>query len=857
MVFPTDISGNIRYAQGCYKYGNYDEAASICTDIIRSNPDEKTEHNHQAKQLKGKAVFQAYQRKMFYLMENRNKIDRAEEKKLQEECFGRMKEVIGLLGTALDQLYLDEEGSRILDWTMMDCIRETNRLNLCHRCLLCRQLVHKELRRSHIWPKFLLRDAKLEMERKGKISGGIKPFMFGQDKYRMKSEGECWYWMLCQRCEEITCQNAENEFCQQFKCSGEIAYSSWLFNYCCTIIFRTLAFVKFPRSFNDDEVYRAFLFCRKHLLSLPVKMDKQEVMLTDTERRQLEMFSQNVTHTLEPFIFITPTDITIETEHGSQQSLQSAISWLAPHQLVDGRKDLSGHSHFFVAHCVNVNIVLRFHSSVACPLPKECQILPQSGTYTIPSDSEKTKLIPKGLWVLHHRSALSDVESITSFFRNLAPSAAQKFANVLFPSMQTSSDKSLSNQTSTVENTSETLGIQPSDSEPTGISSSNLPSIQFRSAPNMPQLSFVPPEFQITKPLRHSLIGRCIKLPEGHQIILHYVVENPQDSLSCFLAVTGESDTSLVGKPYIIYLFSDARTGVYLDAAFIAETNGECHLTCFLLDNPLLSAIRAHDSRQEQIVTKLIPHMLQENGFVNLQTFMHHVKCRRAIRGADDLPSLGQKCSLEKCWYCRDLCHCCMKPTFSWSQGTEFPNIPYRFCSKKCLGMFSFHPARLPKRIFVTDYRDEVGMRKGPSVLDVLRIERVEGSSYNTVHYINLCLGDGSDGIPLGIPYILWQFRHIDTQTYMNFLITPDCTPLELLWTSIQDPDGVADLLEASFKLQPVLESLINLAVKALGCENLQAYLSVFWPKPTDQEPTQPDSTLGAATDTPALTDNS
>jgi len=120
MVFPTDTSGNIRYAQGCYKNGNYDEAASICTDIIRSNPDEKTEHNHQAKQLKGKAVFQAYQRKMFYLMENRNKIDRAEEKKLQEECFGRMKEVIGLLGTALDQFYLDEEGSRILDWTMMD-----------------------------------------------------------------------------------------------------------------------------------------------------------------------------------------------------------------------------------------------------------------------------------------------------------------------------------------------------------------------------------------------------------------------------------------------------------------------------------------------------------------------------------------------------------------------------------------------------------------------------------------------------------------------------------------------------------------------------------------------------------------
>ena len=807
-------------------------------------------------------MFYAYQRKMWYLMENRSSMPKAEEKRLIDECFHSMMETINLLGTALDNLYLDDEGSQLLDWAMMDCIRETNKLNQCERCLLCRQY-GRSLCKSHVFPKFILKNTPLsqtdeteggnkdpskktsEVQTSSRKELNVKPFLFGLDKHQMKSAGECWLWMCCKKCEGIMTQNAENYFSRLFTTSGEIEYSSWLFSYCCTIIFRTLSCVKFPRTFNDEEVYSAFLFCRLHLLSLPIKFGRQDSTTTDVEKYQLKQLSQTASKELKPFLLITPSNIMFKSESVSQASAgMLTIPWLAPHRLVDGRKDLAGKSHFFVAYCSGISIVLKFLPSSKYNLPDSCCISPHSGTYTIPKEGEVTDKIPPGLWVLHHRSAIKGFQDITEALRQLGTRTAEKMASTTKFSQSLDEQIAPEKQPSAPELKELSSGITNSlfvgeaiantNKEPTTIQTSakdskdsSLPKPQLYHS-NKPQLSLLPPDFKVTQPLPNTQMDKYIKLPHGHQIVLHHVEEAHQ--LSCLLAV-GSSDSFPPDQPYVIFVDNRSKTA-YIDGAFITTVDKEIRLTQFLLDHAMYSEMRDQLKMIHQGVEVLLTALLQSS-FMNLDLFVHYLKCRQSIRGSDDLLSLGTKCSPEGCWYCKDLCHCCLKPAHSWSKGETLQDIPYRFCSKKCMGLFCFHPSKMSQSTFVIDHRDEfkTGKFKGPSVLDVLYISRSEGEVYNTVEFINFCVGDGSEGLPLKEPYVLWQVRNIDSQVFMNFHTTEECIPLGPLWPSLLGEEGnVVALQEAFLKLEPKLSSIIRTALKALGCKDIQVYLSVFTP---------------------------
>ena len=50
------------------------------------------------------------------------------------------QQAIKLLGEVLDSGQLDEQGSELLDWVMMDYCRESGKSNKCRRCLLCRKV---------------------------------------------------------------------------------------------------------------------------------------------------------------------------------------------------------------------------------------------------------------------------------------------------------------------------------------------------------------------------------------------------------------------------------------------------------------------------------------------------------------------------------------------------------------------------------------------------------------------------------------------------------------------------------------------------------------------------------------------
>ena len=857
----VDLDGYLKYAHGCYKFEAYSEAVVVCSEIIEGAEEKKHEElKHQAILLKGKAVFYNYQRKMQYLMEKKVTILRSDEKRLISECFNSMKEAINLLGFTLDNLYIDKEGSKLLDWAMMDCVRESNNLKLCSRCLLCRR--HGvSLCKSHIFPRFMLknvsklREQTLESEENREQQEGIreKMFLFGLDKYQLKSAGECWLWLCCKRCEGIMTQNAENDFSQLFPSSGTVEYSSWLFNYCCTILFRTLSCVKFPRAFNDEEVYTAFLACRKHLLSLPVRNKGTSSTLSiGAPEYQLQLLSEISTKDLKPYIIITPPTMVFERSGGvlEEIKLPFAIPWLSPHRLLDGYKDLSGWSHFFVAYSDGMSILLKFQPSSECSLPSSCLVSPEQGTYSIPDKSDAVKFIPKGLWMLHHRSALKQTKDYSEVFQQIAPTAAKKIisaGNFLLLQegnlLQPRPDINISEDQ---ENEQEPCGIKSRETDirytSSTASSTNIggntsaltttidstknqgipPVVPYRSMSDKPGINLLPSGFNIVR----SLVDKIIELPKGHKILLHCVNEN----LSVFLAV-GNSGRFLPDQPYIIYHLNDSERA-YLDGSFVTTNDGEICFSQYLMEHSINSMFRTGVLKETQECARVLAaNMLSDNGFHSLSLFVLYLRCRQALRGADDLPSLGTKCSTQGCWYCCNLCHCCMKKTLSISGATvkdKTGNDEYRFCSKKCMGMFCSDPEAMAKSMFAVDHRDQLlaGNFEGPSVLDVVKFYRKEGGQYNSIDFINLCLGDGSEGLARGEPYILCQYRSIDTQYCMlGFRITKDCVPLGVIWPHlVKDRD-----YESKFK--PALNRLsliLNSCVSALKCPSVAKYLDTF-----------------------------
>ena len=874
------------YAEGCYKFGCYAEAAAECSEIITSSSEDKQLRN-QAKLLKGKALFFSYQRKIMYLMEKDSLLNKEEQKRLIEECFESTKEVIYLLGGALDEIYIDEEGSRLLDWSMMDCIRETNQLNICKRCFLCRRH-DQSLCKSHIFPKFQLsqaEDSLFNRENQEKIR---QHFIFGLDKYQMKSAGECWMWLCCKRCECIMTQNAENEFSLHFPSSGRVEYGSWLFNYCCTVLFRTLSLVKFPSSFNDDEVYEALLSCRKHLLYLPAKTSPHDAKVSEAESNQLQLLAQAVTKEIEPFLFVFPS----ESKRTAENLGLVSCPYIASYRLIDGHMGLAGQFHFFSSYCNGISIFLQFRPSSQCVLPRRCCISPQSGSYCIPEAEEATELIPKGLWMLHHSNKLQSLKCLTTMLQQIAPRAAEKMISkgllknivehlkfsqqvcqsdlteettatatqVLIPDKEPKSssqdqettatatqvlipDKEPKSNSQDQENTATATQVLIPDKEPKSSSQDQEttttatqepipdekpksssqdhvhPELPLRMHHDKPQFSMLPPNFMIFQKGPDTQI----KLPQGHQIVLHKVKD--LCDLAIFLVLENNSQL------YVIYLLDSDTAYTYIDGAFLTQVDKDICFKTFLLENSLCALVRAQlkEVRMQDCVKALVKNLLSKHGFLSLDMLIGHYclsnKVGRIFKGL----SVGLKCSPEGCWYCGRLCHCCMEPA-SGLLIEESENSRYRFCSQKCKTIFCVDPSQMPQHIFVIDHRDEflLGNFKGSSVLEVINIYKEENDHYNTTEFLGFCLGGGSDGLLLEHLYIHWQVQSMNSQLYMSFRVTDECVPLEILWCQSCEKEEVMSLFESILKRESKLSRLIEIAMSDLGCENIATYLENF-----------------------------
>ena len=796
-----DAGGKLKYAESCFLYENYFEVVSVCSEIpLMLNTAEKI---NQVQLLKGKAMFYMYQPKIFYLMKHRQELQKLEVKLLEAECFATINETIQVLGYAFDLGYLDSEGSKLFDWAMMDCIREINQLNLCRRCLMCR--ASKNLRRSHIWPKFALQQMSsthTEMSNNRKSS---KKFTFGFEKHKIKSAGECWFWMLCGHCEEIMSQNAENDFSIHFPkeiAPQTVTYDTWFFNYSCAILLRTIAFVKFPRCFNDDEIYYTFVYCRNHLLSLQVRIGGLEA---DSTKHKLWQYCSKSLD-LKPYVFILPSNIIMQETNIVIQPGIASCNWLAPHRLLDGWRDFSGFSHFFAACCNHVCIVIKYSPSSSCYIPERYEIKLTGGTYVIENDHERISAIPNGLWMLWNRMVLLDNESLSGIMRDLSTGAAKKLLSGRMAPM-----KGLLSNFAEVS-LSEEVGDDNAVQVPHPMTSTK-------------QLNFLPAEFMLAD-AGLCTTQRKINFPEGHQVLCHDNFKGFKESLLCFIGI-GASNVYPLDKPYLVFIISSQENKVeYLDGAFLTMSDeGNIQLSEFFLNHEVANVVRSNFGEYHEVVVYASKILLMKFGVGTLPSLLHFLQCRRGIKPRG-LPAFACKCSFKGCWYCQDLCHYCLK---AGTSSCSLPNFTIRYCNNTCLTLLCTKPKELSKNMLVFTHSIEEDNFSDMSVLDILKIHRCDDSHVNQFELVHICVKSCSGNYK---PYIIWQKRTLTSQIIPIFYISEDCKFVSLFgdgnkeFSAKINEQFAVKITELVHHHQKKLEDLITTAVQHLGYAKFSAFLS-------------------------------
>lgn len=562
----------------------------MCDTILSTNESNSNLLMMQAKVVKGKATFYSYKRKLSQILVNSNIRATEEGRKILGECFNCMKEAIALLGNGLDQNMLDEESSNLLDWAMIDCISTTNQLNLCKRCLLCRQ--KKPLKKSHIWPNLIAKFFETDSDKKN--------FVFGLDEHQLKSAGSCTYWMLCGRCESLLSQNGEDEFNKEFPSSGEVMYSPQLFSFCVGIIFRCLSTtVIFPMHFNDSEIYKVILQCRKHLLSLPVTIGKKRVYLSDSESRQLEELIYQLNGDLSVFLFVSP--LKSQLNYGAVQSpYPRAATVLSRDKLLDGKRHFfNGYAHFYLVCCGPVTIIVKFDNTVNSVLNRGFHItsnpMESDQKYAILSEEERVKILPMVVWDMMEQLTLNKCDQVHRFISEGA-------------------------KVPDIQSFEATLSV-------------DIPLVA-RDPQNVLEASFLPKGYEVIKPYTRLPHGRHVVLPQGHQIIIHADLSVPAlKAVNTFLLCIDESKSTHRDGLYVIIVnqIMGRSRMVNVDGAKVAIKENKLVLTEYLMTNAATKQTSRSPQSSLQQCQQLFDIALPNKHFDNINLLMYLVECRRYI----------------------------------------------------------------------------------------------------------------------------------------------------------------------------------------------------------------------------------
>ena len=585
----TDL---LLYANGCLSYHGYEECIETCSKLVVESQEPDSQVLIKAEILQGKAIVYGYKRKMQSIILHKNLRTTKEGRIVLTECFESMKEAISLLGHGLDENCLDEEASKLLDWAMLDCLVKTNQLNLCHRCLLCRQ--RKDLKRSHIWPNFVA---------KSQTTSSDEKFVFGLDSYQLKTASMLTFWMLCERCECILSQNGEDEFNRNFPKSGSIKITQWLFSFCVGMVFRCLSMtVQFPMHFNDVDIYSVFLQCRRHLLSLPVKIRKALVPLNDSIKSQVDAI---VPSHLEIYLFVSP--LNTELDFGIFKYPYPETTFVFSRNKLLDRKDLffNGHVHFLLLCCGPLTLIVNFDHDISSLEGKGFLLssdrLGSDHSYFIPSaEEELVKLLPNGVWPIlrQHTEGIMDLFSELSRF---------------------------------ISKDAKLPPVQPNSSTPSSKHVVKMPASMKSSRDSTFLISYLPKGLEIHDPHVNLARNESILLPHGNQVILHGCLDLPPKNVVITLILCYGKPTPKFSSDILYLLFTHYNSAgvkyLYTDCVIADVRGGKLVTTSFVVQNP----ISMQKTQREELsqIQQMLDVVLPNKHFDNILLLNQLIKFRR------------------------------------------------------------------------------------------------------------------------------------------------------------------------------------------------------------------------------------
>ena len=567
------------YAGGCYEHRRYVECLQSCNKLLDHESVEQSLKFKGIQVLKCKALFKIYQAEYRLLKNERDLLSAQEFYGREKSCHDKLCEVISHLGAALDDSYIDDEGSMYLDCAMIDFIRGTNQLNELHRCMLCLKQEY-DLKRSHIVPRSALdifRSGFVQHEgNKGLIVAGAHPSK-GQVYHTEKTITK---FMLCGDCEMLLNKGGEQDFLTKFftkiydpsssealMAGQKLPYEGWLYHFCIGFLFRAIAgFVGIPNVMNHHQVYGFFKKCRKFLLE---------------RNHDLSAFPR-------VYLFTNPTKVPYEykNEWVSETLVEPAFFDL-PEIRLNGNDCHFPEAHFFVAHLGILNLLVTFPPADDVLIPEQFVVNPKGSMYMVPSEEQRLKFLPEGLKSVFSRISENIREDMKEFFfrrEKHFPPVALKTA-----------DQALQN----------TVGL---------VEAINA---DFKVLMKSESVNTLPPSFHIDD------ATRTLQLPLQYRIMVHatILVEAVSSTFTYFIGLVDQR------QPFVIvYQHSDSKTKCF--GCLISEDD----LTLKKYIGSIPSAIHPEIMKQFDSITTtfgdIIPIILSSKGFKDMKMLMDYFKNR-------------------------------------------------------------------------------------------------------------------------------------------------------------------------------------------------------------------------------------
>lgn len=661
--------------------GKYIECIEWCNCILSNTSQEQITNT--ATLLKGKSLYHIYQREQLLQVKRIGVMTAKQAKLLQDRCYKKTEQVVKLLGKALDYHYIDTEGSKLLDFAMIDYLGVVNRLGDCNRCMLCRNQV--ELRLSHIVPVSVLNelsaDKIVEPSKKVMLSAHFslkKPLV-------RKSPGQVAYKMLCGACENRLSLNGETKFCSEFfkpifhRSSDSIHYDKWLYHFCVSMLFRGLSYHGITCCLNSSELYNVLLLCRKHLLSLPYRKQEKELKSESSkedekhlwrERKEqtsaqgsqtyvppskksiqraqatatqhaYELFNSNTTGDLEINLLLLPQDVS-SCPKGTFETLKGALG--APMvidiedvHLSDGSLDYYGQAHFFLISFGSVCILTKFAPSCSYKLPTETHILPVEGTYSVPKEEDLWELFPYGAWHTLLKAA-THAEKSHQLIKMRASKDSMKQ-----PAYIGESDPLVDR--GWVIETYKRQGFLKKEIDlpmkPTSVTSIISP--DFEGSPIQTQVgsllqssrlamnhTFLPEEFTISQYVPEQGAGhKCLVLPDGHYLLLHVTQKSAQRVVSLFLCFSMNPGYGSE-NPYVLIIIHHFKRYHLADGVFVSLSKG-IKAERFLVEKGESGKYRLALSKVQDFVGEILPELMRAKGYYSVHSLLERAIATRYV----------------------------------------------------------------------------------------------------------------------------------------------------------------------------------------------------------------------------------